>query len=135
LAYVGELHPRIVKEYDVKGPVVAFEIFVDSIPLPKRKAKSKLDLSPYQRVERDFAFVVDKVVTAASLCIAIRNADPIIGVTNPFDIFELGDNKKSIAIRVSLQPKDRTLTEEEIQAVSQKIISAVAQSTGGVLRQ
>ncbi len=136
LGYFGELHPRIVKEYDVKGPIVAFEIFIDRIPLPKRKSKPKLDLSPYQRVERDFAFVLDRDVTVARLCIAAQKADPIlIKVINPFDVFDLGNNKKSVAIRVNLQPKDRTLTEEEIQAISQKIISAVAQSTGGVLRQ
>ncbi|HUX79244.1 MAG TPA: phenylalanine--tRNA ligase subunit beta [Alphaproteobacteria bacterium] len=136
LGYFGELHPGILKDYDVKGPVVAFEIFLDRIPLPKRKSKPKLDLSPYQRVERDFAFVVDRDVAADSLVKPIQKADPVlIKDINLFDVFDLGDNKKSLALRVSLQPQDRTLTEEEIHAVSQKIISAVAQSTGGVLRQ
>ncbi|OJW48518.1 MAG: phenylalanine--tRNA ligase subunit beta [Alphaproteobacteria bacterium 41-28] len=136
LGYFGELHPRILKDYDVKGPVVAFEIFIDRIPLLKRKSKSKLTLSPYQRVERDFAFVFDKNILAENLIKAVQKADPVLikGI-NLFDVFTLEDDKKSIAIRVTLQPQDRTLTEEEIQAISQKIISSVAQSTGGVLRQ
>jgi phenylalanyl-tRNA synthetase beta chain len=136
LGYFGEIHPRILKEYDVKGPVVAFEIFIDRIPLAKRKSKSKLVLSPFQRVERDFAFVLDNNTPAENLIKAVQKADPIlIKDINLFDVFNLGGDKKSLAIRVSLQPQDRTLTEEEIQAISQKIISLVAHSTGGVLRQ
>ncbi len=138
LGYFGELHPRILKNFDVKGPVVAFEIFIDRIPLPKRKTtlKSKLTLSPYQAVERDFAFVVERDVPADNLIKAAMKVDPsLIENIILFDVFERGENKKSLGIRVRFQPKDRTLTDEEIQILSQKIISSIAQSTGGVLRQ
>ncbi|MBS0271243.1 MAG: phenylalanine--tRNA ligase subunit beta [Proteobacteria bacterium] len=138
LGYFGEIHPHVIKAFDLKGPVVGFELFLDRLPLSKKKstAKPKLDLSPYQSVERDFAFVVDQKVAADSLLKAATKADPsLIDQINLFDVFEMGDGKKSLAIRVRLQPKDHTLTEDEIQAVSQKIISLVAQNTGGVLRQ
>jgi phenylalanyl-tRNA synthetase beta chain len=136
LGYFGEIHPRILKEYDVKGPVVAFEIFLDRIPLSKRKSKPKLVLSPYQRVERDFAFVVDRDTPAETLIKAVQKADPIlIKDIILFDVFDLGDHKKSIAIRVSLQSQDHTLTEEEIQGISQKVIRLVTENTGGALRQ
>lgn len=137
MGYFGEIHPRILKAFDVKGPVVGFEIFLDRWPMPKKKttAKSHLILSPYQAVERDFAFVIDQAVPANNLLVAVTKADPVlvVGVTL-FDVFEMGDGKKSLGIRASLQSKDHTLTDEEIQAVSQKIISSVTQATGGVLR-
>jgi len=137
MGYFGELHPRILKAFDLKGPVVGFELFLDRWPLPKKKttAKPKLVLSPYQVVERDFAFVVDQAVPANALLVAVTKADPtlVTGVTL-FDVFEMGEGKKSLGIRANLQSKDHTLTDEEIQAVSQKIISSVTQATGGVLR-
>jgi phenylalanyl-tRNA synthetase beta chain len=137
LGYFGELHPLVLKAFDVKGPVVGFEVFLDRLPLPKKKttAKQKLVLSQYQAVDRDFAFVVNQSVPADSLLKAAQKADPVL-VTNVtlFDVFEMGEGKKSLGIRVRLQPKDHTLTEEEIQAVCQKIISNVTQNTGGVLR-
>jgi len=138
LGYFGEIHPQILKIFDVKGPIVAFEIFLDRLPLPKRKttAKPKLTLSPYQAVERDFAFVVKSDDPADNLIKSVMKVDPSLveGIVL-FDVFEMGDGKKSLGIRVRLQPKDHTLTEEEIQALSQKIVSSVTQSTGGVLRQ
>jgi phenylalanyl-tRNA synthetase beta chain len=138
LGYFGELHPTVVKTFDVKGPIVAFEIFLDRIPLPKRKTTAKpcLTLSPYQAVERDFAFVVDQGVAAETLLKAAMKSDPaLISDITLFDVFALSDNKKSLGIRVRLQPKDHTLTEEELLTFSHKIISSIAQSTGGVLRQ
>jgi len=138
LGHFGELHPLVLKAFDVKGPIVAFEIFLDRIPLPKRKttAKPRLTLSPYQAVERDFAFVVDQSVAADMLLKAAMKSDPaLISEMTLFDVFALSDNKKSLGIRVRLQPKDHTLTEEELQAFSHKIISSITQSTGGVLRQ
>ncbi len=134
LGYFGELHPSILKAYDVKGPVVAFEIFIDRLPQVKRK--SKLVLSSYQRVERDFAFVVSQDVQSESLIKAAQKADPVLTQDiTLFDVFDLGDHKKSMGIRVGLQSQDHTLTEDEIQTFSQKVISLVTQSTGGVLRQ
>lgn len=137
LGYFGEIHPRVLKAFDVKGPVVAFEIFLDQLPLPKRKGGGKppLFLSPYQMVERDFAFVVDQDCPADHVIKAVLKADPtLIEEIILFDVFDLGDHKKSLGIRVRLQPRDHTLTEEEIQLFSQKVISTVAQKTGGVLR-
>jgi phenylalanyl-tRNA synthetase beta chain len=138
LGYFGELHPTVVKTFDVKGPIVAFEVFLDRIPLPKRKTTAKpfLTLSPYQAVERDFAFVVDQSVAAETLLKAAMKSDPaLITDITLFDVFALQDNKKSLGIRVRLQAKDHTLTEEELQTFSHKIISSITQSTGGVLRQ
>ena len=137
LGYFGEVHPRVLKIFDVKGPVVAFEIFLDRMPFSKRKTstKSKLILSPYQMVERDFAFVVNKDISADALIKAVMKADAtLIENVTIFDVFALEEDKKSIGIRVRLQPRDHTLTEEEIQILSDKIISAITQSTGGVLR-
>lgn len=138
MGYFGEIHPRVLKAFDLKGPVVAFEIFIDRLPLPKKmvKAKPKLELSAYQPVDRDFAFVVDNTVSAESLIKAIFKTDSsLLHSINVFDVFDMGDGKKSIAIRVRLQPRTETLTEEQIQALSDKIISSVAKEIGGVLRQ
>lgn len=138
LGYFGELHPRLLKHFDVKGPLVAFEIFVDQLPLPKKKTTVKpvLTLSPFQAVDRDFAFVVDTDVPAESLMRAAKKTEPtLIMECVIFDVFDLPEGKKSLGLRVRLQPKDRTLTEDEIQAISNKIIAAVVQSTAGVLRQ
>lgn len=137
LGYFGEIHPRLLNQFDLKGPVVAFEIFLDRMPLPKRKttAKPLLVLSPFQAVDRDFAFVVGVDVPADSLLKAAKKADPsLIEGCTLFDVFELAEGKKSLGIRVRFQPKDRTLTEDQLQAVSEKIIASVVQGTGGVLR-
>jgi len=138
LGYYGEVHPQILKTFDVKGPVVAFEVFLDRIPLPKKKvtAKPKLELSPYQAVERDFAFIVDKNIEAGVLVKAAVRADQdLVERINVFDVFEMPENKKSLGIRIRLQPKNHTLTDEEIQSFSQKVITNIIQATGGVLRQ
>ncbi|MBY0501398.1 MAG: phenylalanine--tRNA ligase subunit beta [Alphaproteobacteria bacterium] len=138
LGYFGEIHPQILTDFDVKGPVVAFEIFLDRMPFPKRKStlKPSLILSPYQAVERDFAFIVLKDVPADTLIKAAIKSEPtLIEDITIFDVFEMKNNQKSIGIRVRLQPKDRTFTEEDIQSLSQKIITSIAQNTGGVLRQ
>lgn len=138
LGHFGEIHPRLLKIFDLKGPVVAFEVFLDRMPLPKRKttAKPSLVLSPFQAVDRDFAFIVDQSVPADALIKTAKKADPsLIEDCTLFDVFELPEGQKSLAIRVRLQPKDHTLTEEEIQPLSDKIISSIAQNTGGVLRQ
>lgn len=138
LGYFGELHPRILKAFDLKGPVVGFEVFLDRIPLPKRKgtAKSLLVLSPFQMVERDFAFVVKSDVPADTLIKAAKKADPsLVEECTLFDVFDLQNGQKSLGLRVRLQPKDHTLKEEEIQVISEKIISSIVQITGGALRQ
>ena len=117
---------------------MAFEVFLNRLPLPKRKttAKPLLSLSSFQAVDRDFAFVVGDEIPADSLIRAAKKADPsLIEDCSLFDVFALENGKKSLGIRVRLQPKDRTLNDEEIQALSEKIISSIVQSTGGELRQ
>ncbi|MBX3496875.1 MAG: phenylalanine--tRNA ligase subunit beta [Parvibaculum sp.] len=141
LGYFGELHPRILDAMDVAGPVVAFEVFPDAIPEPKRKptrAKPPLELSDLQPLRRDFAFVVDDGIAAEQLIRAARGVDKkLIVDVSLFDLFEggaLGAGKKSLAIEVTLQPVEKTLTDEEIDAVSKRIVAAVEKATGGALR-
>lgn len=141
MAYFGELHPEIVAAADLKGPVAAFEVFLDAAPLPKAKAtkaRPKLVLSALQPLERDFAFLVDSGVEAEKLVRAARNADKVmITAARVFDLYAgkgVPEGKKSLAIAVTLQPVERTLTDAEIEAVSGKIVAAVAKATGAVLR-
>ncbi|WP_420560648.1 phenylalanine--tRNA ligase subunit beta [Tepidicaulis sp.] len=141
IARFGELHPRVLDKMDVAGPIVGFEVFLDAIPQPKAKptkTKPALALSDLQPLTRDFAFVVDRGVSADSLIKAARGAEKaLITEVTLFDVFEggnLGEEKKSLAIEVTLQPKDKTLTDEEIEAVSARIIASVEKATGGALR-
>jgi len=141
MAYFGELHPAIVAEADLKGPVAAFEVFLDAPPLPKAKAtkaRPKLTVSAFQPVERDFAFLVDAAVEADKLVRAARNADKaLITAARVFDLYAgkgVPEGKKSLAIAVTLQPVERTLTDAEIEAVCEKIVAAVVKATGAQLR-
>ena len=140
LGLFGELHPRILQAFDLKGPVAAFEVFLDAIPEPKVKGKARAAFtpSPFPAVERDFAFVVDAKVAAEDLLRSARNVDRVlIERIDVFDVYEgkgVPEGRKSIAISVRLQPKDRTLTDAEIEAVAQKIVAAVTKATGGTLR-
>jgi phenylalanyl-tRNA synthetase beta chain len=137
----GEVHPALVGDLDLDGPVVAFELDLDALPEPKKKptrTKPQLQLSDLMPLSRDFAFVVDSGVTAGSILKAAQSADKkLITGASVFDIYEgehVGPGKKSVAIEVSLQPRDRTLTDEEIEAVSSAIVAAVGKATGGTLR-
>ena len=141
LAWFGELHPAWAAELDIDGPVAAFELDLDALPEPRKKAtktKPALDLSALMPLSRDFAFVVDKAVTAGAILKAARGADKaLISDVNVFDVFEgthVGEGKKSVAIAVTLQPTDKTLTDEDIDKVSASIIAAVTKTSGGVLR-
>ncbi|MCH5373562.1 MAG: phenylalanine--tRNA ligase subunit beta, partial [Planctomycetes bacterium] len=141
LGSFGEFHPMTLEALDISGPICGFEVHLDAIPEPKRKAtrtKSPLILSGLQAVKRDFAFVLDKSQDAATLLRAASGADKkLITGVSVFDVFEgasLGEGKKSVAIEVSIQPTDKTLTDEEIDAISKKIVENVGKSTGGVLR-
>ena len=138
LATFGELHPRVLAALDLAGPAVAFEVFLDAIPDPKRRKKSAPDLPAFQPVRRDFAFVVDASVAAEAVLRAARGAERtlVAGVTL-FDLYEgekLEAGKKSLAIEVVFQPRERTLTDAEIEATSAKVVAAVVKATGGVLR-
>ena len=141
LGWFGELHPALAAELDLDGPVAAFEIDLDALPEPRKKAtktKPALDLSALMPLSRDFAFVVDKSVPAGTIIKAARGADKaLITGVNVFDVFEgvhVGEGKKSVAIEVTLQPTDKTLTDEQIDKVSAAIVAAIAKATGGVLR-
>ncbi|WP_180899283.1 phenylalanine--tRNA ligase subunit beta [Martelella soudanensis] len=141
LGHFGEFHPKVLEALDVSGKFAGFEVFIDAMPEPKKKptrTKPALTLSPFQAVTRDFAFVVDRAVEAGAIERAAAGADRklITGVT-VFDVFEgasLGEGKKSVAIEVAIQPAERTLTDEDFEALMKKVIANVEKSTGGVIR-
>ena len=141
LGTFGELHPKILDAMKVDGPVCAFEIVIEAAPEPKKKAaksRAALQLSDLQPLSRDFAFVVAHEVTAATVLKAAASADKkLITDVSLFDVYEgehMEPGKKSVAFEVSLQPKDKTLTDEDLEAISKKIVEAVAKATGGELR-
>jgi phenylalanyl-tRNA synthetase beta chain len=141
LGYFGELHPGALEGLGAEGPLMAFEVLLDRVPEPKAKptrAKPLLELSPFQPVERDFAFIVDRTVKAADVVRAAQGVDrKLIAGIAVFDVYEgtgIDPGKKSIAIAVTLQPREKTLTDQEIDAVAGKIVAEVGKRTGGVLR-
>ncbi|WP_054302520.1 phenylalanine--tRNA ligase subunit beta [Gemmobacter sp. LW-1] len=145
LCTFGEVHPRILQAFDVKGPAVTFTVQVANVPQPKVKTPTRpaLAISDLQAVERDFAFVVDAGVEALTLVNAAAGSDKaLIESVRVFDQFtgekaeaQMGAGKKSLAITVRLQPQDATLTDKDIEAVSAKIVEKVAKATGGTLRK
>jgi len=140
LGVFGEIHPKILREMDVKGPAVGFTIYPAEIPQPKNRTTNKgaLRATDFQAVERDFAFVVDADMEAATLVNAAAGADKaLIENVRVFDEFiggGLGEGKKSLAITVRLQPTEKTLKDEDIAAVAEKIVEKVRKATGGELR-
>lgn len=144
LAVFGALHPRILAAYGIKGVAVALTVLPQAVPAPRSTAVARppLSASPFQAVERDFAFVVDAQVEAQALVQAAQGADKtLIDWVRVFDEFAgtkaeagLGAGKKSLALSIRLQPRDRTLTEAEIETVSARVIDKVARATGAVLR-
>jgi phenylalanyl-tRNA synthetase beta chain len=141
LGYFGELHPRALEALRADGPLMAFEVILNRIPEGKAKAtraKPTLELSAFHPVSRDFAFIVDRSVKAADIVRAAQGADKklITGVT-VFDVYEgkgIDPDKKSLAIAVTMQPREKTLTDQEIDAVAAKIVDEVTKKTGGTLR-
>ena len=140
LGVFGELHPKVLREMDIKGPAVAFVLYPEDVPLPKKKstARPALQTTDLQAVDRDFAFVVDADVEALTLVNAASGADKAL-ITNVrvFDEFidgSLGEGKKSLAITVRLQPTVATFKDADIEAVAAKIVEKVTKATGGVLR-
>ncbi|MEQ8257218.1 MAG: phenylalanine--tRNA ligase subunit beta [Roseovarius confluentis] len=140
LGVFGELHPKILREMDVKGPVVGFTLYPADIPQPRNAGANRgaMKISDLQAVERDFAFVVDADVEALTLVNAAAGADKVlIDDVRVFDEFiggSLGEGKKSLALTVRLQPTDKTLKDADIEAVSAKIVEKVTKATGGTLR-
>ena len=140
IGHFGELHPRILDALGAEGPLVGFEVTLERIPEPKRKGARKppLVLSPFQPVTRDFAFLVDRTVSAGDIVRAAQSAERrLITAVRVFDVYAgagVPAQQKSIAIAVTLQPRDKTLTDAAIDAVSSRIVDEVRKRTGGVLR-
>ena len=141
LGYFGELHPRALEALGAEGSVIAFEVILDRIPDAKQRptrAKPVLELSPFQPVSRDFAFIVERGVKAGDIVRAAQGADrKLITDVTVFDVYEgkgIDEGKKSIAIAVTIQPREKTLTDQEIEAVAARIVTEVTKKTGGTLR-
>jgi len=141
LGHFGEFHPETLQHLDVESPLCGFEVFLEAVPEARKKAtrtRPPLALSALQKVTRDFAFIVDKSVPAASLIRAAAGADKkLIHAVQVFDVFEgesVGADKKSVAIEVAIQPTERTLTEEDLESLGKKIIDNVVKTTKGALR-
>ena len=141
IAAFGEIHPATLKEMDAEGPIYAFELWLDAIPEPKRKlAKTKpaLTLSPLMPLTRDFAFVVEKSVAAEDLVRAVIGADrALIAGARVFDVYQgagVAEGRKSVAVEATIQPRDKTLTDVEIETLSARIIAAAAKAVGAALR-
>ncbi len=137
----GEIHPRTLAELDIEGPIAVFEIFLDLLPAAKAKAtktKAKLEISDLQPLSRDFAFIVDRDRPAGELLRAVLGADrTLLAGATIFDVYEgvgVPEGKKSIGVAVTLQPKTKTPTDAEIEAIAEKIVNEAAKKTGAVLR-
>ena len=144
LGHFGEIHPDVLEAFDATGPIAAFEVFLDAVPTPRAakgadgRARPPLRLSVFQPVERDFAFVVDRDLPAEALLRAARGVDrKLVSDIRLFDVYDgkgLPDGRKSLAIAVTLQPQDATLTDAEIEGFSKRLVAAVEKATGGTLR-
>ena len=141
IGHFGELHPAVLEAFDIDVPVCGFEIILDAVPAPRakpNKVKPKLDMSEFMALERDFAFIVDRSVNAADILRAAQSAErSLLAGVNVFDIYEgtgIPEGKKSVAISVTLQPREKTLTDAEIEAVAGKIVAEVTKKTGATLR-
>ncbi len=141
LASFGEIHPATLRALDVEGPATGFEVYLDRIPSPRARptrTKPALELSDLQAVSRDFAFVVARTVTAEALVRAAKGADKqLVTDVSVFDVYEgpgVAEGSKSVALSVRLEPRAATLTDKEIEAISSKIVAAVAKATGATLR-
>ncbi len=141
VGWFGQIHPSVCDALDAEGPIVAFEIVLDAIPAAKAKptkAKPKLDRSDFMPVERDLAFVVADSVRAGDILKAAKSAErALVSDIGVFDVYQgkgLPEGTKSIAIAVTLQPRERTLTDAEIEAAVSRIVAEVAKKTGATLR-
>ncbi|MBE6450265.1 MAG: phenylalanine--tRNA ligase subunit beta [Alphaproteobacteria bacterium] len=139
LANFGEIHPSILKTFGIKENVVACEVFLDNLPPAKPKNKNKaLHVSSLMPLSRDFAFVMDKNTEVAKLINAIKGVDKeLISDVRLFDVYEgekCPEGKKSVAIEVLIQPKEKTLTEEEIESLSRRVIGIANKVAGAELR-
>ena len=141
IAYFGELHPLVLKKFGLKQRAQAFEVILSNIPEPRMsndKAKKKIVLSALQSVDKDMAFVVDKSVLANDVLVAAKTADrDYISSVRIFDVYEgenLPEDKKSLALSVTFQPKDNTFTDKDIENLMNKVSENVRKKTGGIIR-
>jgi phenylalanyl-tRNA synthetase beta chain len=138
LATFGEVHPTVLAALDLPGPAVAFEVFLDAVPEPKRRRKGAPDLPAFQPLRRDFAFLVAETVAAETLLRAARGADKaLITEVALFDRYQgkgVPEGQVSLALQVTIQPREATLTDVQIEAVADRVVAAVAKATGAVLR-
>ncbi|MBR0794187.1 phenylalanine--tRNA ligase subunit beta [Bradyrhizobium jicamae] len=141
LGSFGELHPRALEKLGADGPMIAFEVILERIPEGKQRAtraRPLIDLSAFQPVSRDFAFIVDRGVKAGDIVRAAQSVDrKLIAAVTVFDLYEgkgIDPGKKSIAIAVTIQPREKTMTDQEIDAIADKIVAEVTKKTGGTLR-
>ena len=140
LGYFGEIHPRILDHFEIRESVVGFEVILDALPLPKRRtttSRGPLSASDLQAVTRDFAFILDTDVPADAVLSAAAGADRLIQDVRLFDLYEgehVPAGKKSLAISITVQPSDKTLTDAEIDAIAAKLVEKVTRATGGALR-
>lgn len=137
LGYFGEIHPGVLKELGMEGTVVAFELYLEKIPFSKSKAKGDLHLSPFQPVSRDFSFILDEAVTASTLISSVKKVDPLIKHVHIFDIYRgqgVEDGKKSVGVRIKLEPQTQTFIEPEIKDICDRVIHTIQKTTGGLLR-
>jgi phenylalanyl-tRNA synthetase beta chain len=137
----GEIHPGTLEALGAEGPAAGFELLLDDIPAPNlrpTKTKPKLELPEFMPVQRDFAFLVDRSVKAADIVkAAIAGGRALVTDVGVFDVYEgktIPEGKKSVAISVTLQPREKTLTEAEIDAAAGKIVAEVTKKTGASLR-
>ena len=141
-AYFGEIHPNILKGIDLKTEsLVGFEIFLDNLKLPQKKLndqKTKFRVSDYQKSERDFAFVVNKEVSAQEIIYIISSVDQnLISNVKVFDVYEgdnIPENQKSIAISVTIQSFEKTLNDSDLEKINKLIIETVENKTGAKIR-
>jgi phenylalanyl-tRNA synthetase beta chain len=141
IAEFGELHPRVLKALDAEAPMLAFEIELEAIPEPKRKGlktRPALELSALMPLSRDFAFVVKAETPAGDLVRPIQGADKqLISAVRVFDVYQgagVPDGMKSVAVEVVVQPREKTLTEAEIEGLSGRIVAAAEKAVGAKLR-
>lgn len=140
LATFGEIHPSIIEDIDITAPVIGFEVFLENIPAAKKTstARTALNLSAFQPINRDFAFVVDADVSADLISSAARKGGgQLVSDVNIFDVYQgkgVADGQKSVAVSVQFIPTEKTLTDKEIEALTKSVIDQVSSKTGAILR-
>ena len=138
IGYVGDLHPKILKEFDIKENIYCAELFLDNLPNKNLEKRKPLSLSQLQSISRDFAFHIDDSIESNEIIKSIRSLK--IDTLDDIQIFDVYKNskdnlsKKSIAFNIKIQPKEKTLVDEEIESISNKIINVLKQKLGAELR-